>query len=200
MKTTVALIILLLIAIPAAATTLEVTSGFFHAALVGGSFDGTYKFGGDGFTVGQDFSGAANHCCGPDPSHVFGGPGAFTFDGLSSSRATVGMNFTFDAPLTTFSTHIFNRPESRAFTMTGTLATCGDLNPVNPCPADAPSFSLVGQGTVTAVWQFFNSPPLPPSEEQFLISYTFTAPEASTAVMVVLGTVIAAFVANRRYR
>jgi PEP-CTERM motif len=198
MKTTVALIVLLLIAIPAAAATLEVTSGFFHAALGAGSFDGTYKFGGAGFTVGQDFSGAANHCCGPDPSLVFGGPGAFTFDGLSSFRATVVMHFTFDAPLTTFSTHILDMPESRAFTMTGSLATCGDFNPFNPCPADAPSFSLVGQGTVTAEWRLFGccSP-----ENDFFISYDFApVPEPSTAVMVVLGAVIAALVANRRYR
>jgi hypothetical protein len=197
MKTTVALIVLLLIAIPAAAATLEVTSGFFRAGLAGGSFDGVYKFGGDGFTVGQDFSGAANHCCGPDPSLVFGGPGAFTFDGLSSSRATVVMHFTFDAPLTTFSRHILDMPESRAFTMTGTLASCVEFNPFNPpCPADAPSFSLVGQGTVTAEWRLFGfgSP-----EENFFISYDFApVPEPSTAVMVVLGTVIAGLVAITR--
>jgi hypothetical protein len=199
MKTTVALIVLLLIPIPAAAATLEVTNGFFNAGLAAGSFDGAYLFGGDGFTVGQPGLGAANHCCGPDPSVVFGGPGAFTFDGLSSSRATVVMHFTFDAPLTTFSRHILDMPESRAFTMTGSLASCVEFNPFNPpCPADAPSFSLVGQGTVTAVWRFFGSPPLPPSEENFVINYTFTAPEPSTAVMVVLGTVIAALVAITR--
>jgi len=202
MKTAAVLVMLLFGASTAANAAvigaLDVTSGFWGSSNSAGTFDGSFFIAGDDFaTVGAP---ANNNFAGfVTLGHSRAANGDFpyplTVDGTTYPRTSFTMDFTHD-PITIWQPPVLDSPQTSAFTMTGELRTCAFPD---PCPADIPTFTLIGQGTMRAEWRSGEPAPIP--VPFFIVSYTFTVPEPSTLMLLLLaiaGVAITLIIASGR--
>jgi PEP-CTERM motif len=183
----VSLLVCVAVAEAAPMGPLEVTSDFYTASSQL-TFDAAFLIAGDGFVMDAHILGSAQHSFDPTQlplGHSTAGtssPIPFILNGTSYPRAALSMSFTTD-PIALFaSPPVFNAPQSSAFTMVGTIFSCSFADPFNPCPPDSQVFPIVGQGTMTAEWVPFGLP----GEANFVVDFTFTAPEPSSLALLVL--------------